>query len=178
MPANIKPGINGAHGQHRDRTDNWLTPSHILAALGGWESFDLDPCAAPEPRPWPTAKRHVTLPDNGLAHKWGGRVFLNPPYGAATGIWLDRLAEHGNGVALIFARTDTRFWHRQVVAKADAILFIEGRLTFHRPDGEKAAANSGGPSALVAYGRTNCVALWALAKDSIIAGHFTELRES
>src|SRR5206468_3003594 len=81
-------------------TTTHLTPPHVLAALGGADSFDLDPCAAPLPRPWPTARRMISLPDNGLMVRWSGRVFLNPPYtGNEIGRWLARLAEHGEGVA-------------------------------------------------------------------------------
>src|SRR5437867_202275 len=57
----------GGHQSSHMQTDVWLTPPHILAALG---PFDLDPCAAPEPRPWPTAERHIALPDDGLAADW------------------------------------------------------------------------------------------------------------
>ncbi|WP_280940170.1 hypothetical protein [Mesorhizobium sp. WSM1293] len=35
----------GSHHSARAGTDVWLTPPAILAALGGAESFDLDPCA-------------------------------------------------------------------------------------------------------------------------------------
>lgn len=35
----------------------WLTPRNIIEATG---PFDLDPCAAPAPQPWPTAKVHYT----------------------------------------------------------------------------------------------------------------------
>jgi len=49
--------------------ETWLTPPAILHALG---DFDLDPCAAPSPRPWPTAARHIELPEDGLTANWGG----------------------------------------------------------------------------------------------------------
>ncbi|MGH7186745.1 MAG: hypothetical protein ACREIB_10780 [Pseudomonadota bacterium] len=44
----------GGHQSARARTDVWLTPPAVLEAIGGWESFDLDPCA-PATRPWPMA---------------------------------------------------------------------------------------------------------------------------
>jgi hypothetical protein len=40
-----------------------------------------------------------------------------------------------------------------VWSKADGLLFLHGRLHFHYPDGTRAAANSGAPSVLVAYGQ-------------------------
>lgn len=145
----------GGHQSHKMLKDEWLTPPHILKALG---EFDLDPCA-PAVRPWDMAKNHICLPDNGLAHEWVGRVWLNPPYGNHTGAWLSRLAEHGNGTALIFARTETADWFKYIWSKATAILFIEGRLYFHHIDGKPAKHNSGAPSALIAYGRDNAQAL-------------------
>lgn len=147
--------ITGPH-QPKSRTDVWLTPPWLLAKLG---EFDLDPCAASEPRPWPTAKRHIALPENGLNADWGGRVWCNPPYGRQTGVWLQRLAEHGNGIALVFARTDTEMFQEQVFARADGILFLAGRLTFVTPSGKPAYFNAGGPSCLAAYGAENYAAL-------------------
>lgn len=145
-------------GGHQSATmgkDEWLTPPHVLAALG---EFDLDPCA-PISRPWDTAKEHYTAMDNGLAKPWLGRVWCNPPYGLEAEKWLDRLAQHGNGIALIFARTETRMFFDHVWRRADAVCFIEGRLHFHHVDGSRAKANSGAPSCLVAYGGENVRAL-------------------
>lgn len=141
----------GSHQSHAMGKDEWLTPPAVLSALG---EFDLDPCS-PINRPWETAKAHYTVVDDGLSKPWHGRVWCNPPYGAAAAQWLDRLAAHGNGIALIFARTETAAWVEHVWAKADAILFIAGRLHFHHVDGTRAPANSGAPSALIAYGPDN-----------------------
>lgn len=146
----------GGHESSRMGTDSWLTPRHILDPLG---EFDLDPCSAPNPLLWPTASRHITWPDDGLLHIWEGRVWLNPPYGRETWVWLDRLAMHGNGTALIFARTETSGFVNTVWNGADAVLFLHGRLQFRRADGtlgvraNGGTANSAGaPSCLVAYG--------------------------
>lgn len=68
--------------------------------------------------------------------------------------WLRRMSEHGNGIALVFARTETEWFWETVwgAPTATSILFLEGRLHFHHPDGRRAKANSGAPSVLVAYG--------------------------
>lgn len=136
-------------------TCEWLTPPEIIAALG---PFDLDPCV-PIRQPWPTAREVFTLSDDGLQQEWRGRVFLNPPYGRETWKWMRRLAEHGNGIAMIFARTDTEGFHRWVFGRADAILFMRGRPHFHHANGERAKGNSGGAVCLVAYGQHNVIAL-------------------
>lgn len=131
-------------------TDVWLTPPSILAALG---EFDLDPCASLD-RPWDTAKHHYTIEDDGLKKEWFGRVWCNPPYGKAMNPFLERMVNHGNGIVLIFARTETKAFFDYVWDKADAILFIKGRLKFHTPDG-KPAGTAGSPSVLIAYGEAN-----------------------
>lgn len=133
-------------------TYTWLTPPAILDALG---PFDLDPCAAPSPRPWPTAARHIEPPGDGLTAAWEGRVWCNPPFGPHTSRWLARMAEHGNGIALAFARTDTRMFQRHVFRGASAVLFLSGRPHFHKADGQRAPGNSGGPICLIAYGLPN-----------------------
>lgn len=126
----------------------WLTPPEIVEALG---PFDLDPCPC-LPQPFPTARR--VIEGDGLAAEWppGESVWLNPPYGRELGRWLSKLAGHGNGIALVFARTETRAFFDAVWGRASALLFFRGRLHFHHPDGRRAAGNSGGPSVLVAYG--------------------------
>lgn len=166
--------FTGMHAR-ADRTDEWLTPPWILDALGGAGSFDLDPCA-PLEQPWPTARRTYTLLDNGLLLPWDGRVWLNPPYHRRTiGRWLGRMAAHGRGTALIFARTDTDAFHRFVWQACTALLFLAGRLDFHRPDGSiprTRASNSGAPAVLVAYGVVDADVLAA----TTIAGQFVPLR--
>lgn len=119
------------------------------------------------------ARKHYTIQDNGLMLPWEGRVWCNPPYGRETEEWIERLATHGNGIALIFARTETEMFFRQVWGKADAILFIQGRLFFYYVDGRKAKANSGAPSCLIAYGADNVTAL----KNSRIAGKLVILKK-
>lgn len=145
-----------SHQSARMKNDEWLTPPEILAPLG---SFDLDPCA-PILRPWDTAAKHYTLLDNGLAQPWAGRVWCNPPFGREAMKWLRRMAEHGNGVALIPARTETAMFYECVWNVADAILFIKGRPHFHYVDGKRAAFNSGAPICLVAYGSNNAKTLY------------------
>lgn len=158
-----------AHQHPVNKTDVWLTPPHVLKAMG---QFDLDPCACSEPRPWPTAETHYTKEMNGLILPWHGRVWCNPPYGGPKiiGPWMRRMAEHGNGVALIMARTETEVFHETVWEAATAVLFLKGRLYFHRQDGTRAAANAGAPSCLVAYGRANAGILAACDLPGCVVG--------
>ncbi len=153
--------------ERNNRSEEWLTPPEIIRALG---KFDLDPCS-PLHRPWDTARQHFTKKQDGLIQPWEGRVFCNPPYGTQTGKWLDKCAQHGNAIALVFARTETIMFFDAVWQKADAILFIKGRLKFYSPQGIKGDA-AGAPSVLVAYGKKNARQL----QKSGITGMFISLK--
>lgn len=158
----------GSHQSAIMLKDEWLTPPGIISSLG---EFDLDPCS-PIIRPWDTARKHYTTEDNGLKKEWNGRVWCNPPYGLEAAIWLNKLKKHNNGIALIFARTETKMFFEHVWNDATALLFIEGRLYFHHVDGSRAKANAGAPSVLIAYGIENANKL----KNSNIKGKFIYLK--
>jgi len=159
----MKTGMTGIHKPVAEK-DEWLTPPEIMQSLG---DFDLDPCS-PVCRPWDTAKKHLSINDNGLLKEWSGRVWCNPPYGRETGKWLARCSEHKNATALIFARTETKDWVNFVWRKAHSILFIHGRLYFYHVDGSRAKSNSGAPSALISYNEENSR---MLAKSKIEGSH-------
>ena len=146
----------------------WLTPPFVLGALG---EFDLDPCA-PINAPWQTAKNHLTVADNGFIRQWQGRVFMNPPYTKDIWRWMKKLAEHGNGIALIFARTETKAFFPFVWEMADAIFFFDKRLDFYHVTGEKGKSNSGAPSVLIAYGKNNAEIL----ENCGLGGKFVPLK--
>ena len=130
-----------------ENKEEWLTPPELIAALG---EFDLDPCAPPpNRRPWSMAKQHYDKTMNGLSQPWFGRVWCNPPYGRTTFIWLNRLATHGNGIALIFARTETYGFGKQ-------------------------GGTANAPSCLIAYGRNNVNKI----KQANLKGRLIELKKS
>lgn len=88
------------------------------------------------------------------------RCFVNPPYGSETFKWLAKLAEHKRGIALIFARTDTKGFQQEVFGKAHSVFFREGRIRFHKEDGSL-AGTPGAPSCFVSYSEGDTVALAA-----------------
>jgi hypothetical protein len=149
--------------------DEWLTPPEIIKSLG---DFDLDPCS-PIVRPWDTAKNHFNINDNGLMLNWFGRVWCNPPYGKYTEQWLMKSAMHGNSICLTFARTETQMFFRCVWDKADAILFIKGRLRFYHVNGTQ-GDSAGAPSVLIAYGKENVETL----RNCNIKGRFVQLSQN
>lgn len=143
-------------------SEEWLTPPELLKMLG---PFDLDPCA-PVDRPWPMAKSHYTKEEDGLTKPWFGRVWLNPPYGRKTFAWLEKLAEHRNGLALIFARTETQGFHDQIWSKADSVFFFKGRLKFYHLSGEQ-GGTANAPSCLVSYSNKNTVMIEKAIKNGL-----------
>lgn len=140
-------GIGSHTIPNKGDTDSWITPRVVLSELG---TFNLDPCQC-TPQPWKCAEHGYNIEQDGLSQPWFGRVWLNPPYSTA-GQWLKRLAQHGRGTALVFARTETRMFHESVWPVASGLFFFSGRLYFHHPNGQRAKGNSGGPSVLIAYG--------------------------
>lgn len=143
------------HQSAKMKNDEWLTPPEIVQSLG---KFDLDPCA-PIVRPWETAATHYTIEDDGLSQPWQGRVWCNPPFGLEAIKWLRKMRDHGNGIALIPARTETRMFYECVWGHAAGILWLQGRPHFHFVDGTRASFNSGAPICLIAYGEKNLRAL-------------------
>ena len=142
----------------------WYTPPAIFFALG--LTFDLDVCAPRGGLPWIPAAEAYWLPDrDGLALPWNGRVWMNPPYGPFTARWMGRFLEHGNGLALVFARPGTA-WAQRALSEADAVCFLAKRVRFVRSDGRLSTLPSrqgqtvaGADSMLLACGSDNADAL-------------------
>lgn len=150
-----------------DNNETWLTPPALIKALG---KFDLDPCT-PADMPWRTADKMLSLErdGDGLAAEWTGRVWCNPPYGRKTFDWLAKLAKHGRGIALIFARTETKGFQREVFRKAHSVFFIAGRLKFCRADGTP-GGTANAPSVLVSYSAADTHAIFKAAERGDIEG--------
>ncbi len=149
-----------------NRTDEWYTPRELVNALG---KFDLDPCAPHHG--FYTADKCYDRFDDGLKQNWGGRVFCNPPYNRKLIVpFITKMAEHGNGIALIFNRMDIALWHEVIFPSADAMLVMRGRVRFINKDGKQGAAGGCG-SVLVAWGEDNARVL----RDSGIVGKYIKL---
>tara|TARA_R100000315_G_scaffold61963_2_gene41769 strand:- start:815 stop:1294 length:480 start_codon:yes stop_codon:yes gene_type:complete len=131
------------------KSNDWATPQHFFDQLQEqFGVFTLDPCSNSSNY---KVKNHFTEKDDGLSQDWSGHnVFMNPPYGRAIKDWLKKAYEESQTdgttvIALIPARTDTRYWHDYVM-KGEAIYFVKGRLKFG--NGENSAPF---PSAVVVF---------------------------
>lgn len=128
----------GLHELAIAHTTEWYTPPGLFEALG--LTFDMDvasPMAGPVP--WVPARRFVNPAENGLVVPWDGRVWCNPPFGRLLPKFAHRMVEHGNGVLILPARTETRLFHATAPV-ADAVCFMFNRLHFIREDGYQARA--------------------------------------
>lgn len=159
--------MNTTFERSSNSTDEWYTPKEIIDALG---EFDLDPCAPMHPL-WPTAKSCTTSRTMVLYKIGGGRIWLNPPYSKPL-MWqfVEKLAEHGNGIALLFNRCDSNKFQDIIFKKATGMMFLRNRIKFFRPDGTRGDSPGCG-SILIAFGEDNAEIL----RTCDIAGKYVRI---
>ena len=112
-------------------SDEWATPQDLFDRLNAIFHYNLDAAALPH-----NAKcaRYFTPEQNGLAQRWSGNVWLNPPYGRKIGEWVRKAYEEVAGgeassvTLLLPARTDTAWYHDY--CKKGFVTFLRGRLKF------------------------------------------------
>ena len=160
--------MNRTFEKSRNSTDEWYTPIELINSLG---SFDLDPCA-PEVPLWRTATTMYDKNVDGLKQDWFGRVWLNPPYSRPLiEQFVNRMAEHNNGIALLFNRCDSKMFIDVILEKATAIKFLKGRIKFYKKDGTRGGSPGCG-NILIAFGEDNA---YTLEKNSL-PGKFIKLK--
>ncbi len=103
------------------KSDDWATPDYLYRQLNYEFNFNLDPCP-------------LNADFNGLEIPWTGSVFVNPPYSKVRQFLLKAHEELRGGqvriiVFLLFANTDTAWFHDLIYGKAE-IRFIRGRIAF------------------------------------------------
>lgn len=111
------------------KSAEWSTPQDFFDNLHDEFDFTIDAAASETNTKLP---RFFTAKDDALSRSWlGERVWLNPPYGRGSGLWIEKAAKSDADlvVMLIPARTDTRAWHEHIFGKAE-IRFVPGRLRF------------------------------------------------
>lgn len=107
------------------------TPQDFYDMMDAEFHFDLDVCATDD-----NAKcdYYFDKEVNGLLQEWYDVCWMNPPYGRGVIDWVSKAyfeARDGNAtvVALLPARTDTKWFHTYIYGKAE-IRFLRGRLKF------------------------------------------------
>lgn len=128
--------------------DEWYTPAEYIESarlvMGG---IDLDPASCDAAQAEIQATRYYTKEDDGLAHQWEGRVFLNPPYSMPlVAEFVEKaLTEFDAGhidQAIILTNncTDTRWFHSLL---RFPLCLTRGRVQFWRPDHENFGTRQG-----------------------------------
>jgi len=133
--------------------DEWYTPPEIIQSLS---EFDLDPATSLEAyRINRSARNYYTVKEDGLKQVWKDRIWLNPPYSyPLMQDFLKKMAEHGNGIALVFSKIESKWFHDIIFKHANAIKFLYDRVRFYKPDGTRGLQPRNG-SMLIAYGEEN-----------------------
>lgn len=136
-------------------SDEWYTPRYIFDAIG--ETFDLDVASPAGGAPHVPSANWFSHHHDGLSESWFGYVWMNPPFGGRNGLvpWLDRFFAHGNGIALTPDRTSAPWW-QAANRRADATLFIAGKVKFERPDGSIGKSPGTGTTLFAAGDRAVC----------------------
>lgn len=137
----------GAHVGHATGNPEWYSPAdHIEAARVVLGDIDLDPATSATANTAIKAATIYTATDDGLAHDWIGRVWMNPPYAqpAITNFCAKLAASVRAGtvpaaVVLINNATETQ-WFRELADVAAAMCFPTGRLRFWGPGKEPGAS--------------------------------------
>jgi len=130
--------MNEVHYSSKSR--DWETPESIFKPLQEEFNIVLDVCATDQNK---KCDAYLDRKLNGLTSEWlivgetgkpsKGACWMNPPYGREVGAWVRKAhAESLKGittVALLPARTDTKWFHEYIYGKTE-IRFFKGRIRF------------------------------------------------
>lgn len=114
---------------YSSKKTDWETPQALFDELNKEFDLEVDVCASHQNH---KLEKFWSKKMDGLSQNWHSlRCWMNPPYGREIGEWVRKAAEGGAAivVALLPARTDTRWFHEYILGKAE-IRFIKGRLKF------------------------------------------------
>lgn len=141
------------------KSDEWYTPAeYVEAARKVLGQIDLDPASSEVANKVVKAKKFFTKEDDGLAHEWYGKVWLNPPYGKETPKFVKKLVhEYESGkveeaILLVSAGTTSNKWFAMLWPYV--LCFTDHRIQFYTVDGSVCGRNTRG-SVFVYLGKNN-----------------------
>jgi hypothetical protein len=154
------------------KSDEWFTPKYIFDALQ--VKFDCDVCC-PQDLTHIKTPCHEYICANSLEYIWKGFVWMNPPFGGRNGLypWLDKIADHGNGIALTPDRTSAPWW-QYIVNRSDAHLQVKGKIKFIDGNGNE-GKQPGNGTTLFAFGNKAVAALMN-ARDNKLGTLFMQIK--
>lgn len=138
-------------------TDNdfWTPPWLVRLARTALGGIDLDPATHKDANEIVGAETFFTRNDDGLNRDWFGRVWMNPPYGDATGVFIAKLLDEISSgrvtaaLACVSLSAISAEYMRRAIRRADLLIILTGRVSFVGPLG--GTSNPGG-TALLYYG--------------------------
>lgn len=155
-----------AHVGHNSGNNEWYTPPEFIEAarrvfrqttnpceceyMDGDDccciAIELDPATSETAQRIVKAAAYYTAEHDGLAHRWHGTVWLNPPYSQPLiGQFISKLVGHINGndvpqaIVLVNNGTDTA-WGQMLLENASAVCFPSRRIKFHDANGNPTGA--------------------------------------
>lgn len=116
---------------HSSIKHDWATPRSFFAEVSKEFRFHVDVCADVDNS---CCDSFWDVELDGLSQNWGAMTcWMNPPFGPGIGKWVKKAYESSQAgatvVALLPARTDTRWWHAYVMQSTE-VRFIKGRMRF------------------------------------------------
>lgn len=118
-----------------DACVEWYTPPRFIEmAREVMGAIDLDPASNEVAQQWIKATRYFTESDDGLAQKWTGRVWCNPPYGRKVNLWLEKgLTDYSAGhitPAIFLLNRTGAAWYKTLRRQVTAVCEVEKRISF------------------------------------------------
>lgn len=119
--------------------ENYTPSIYVEAARSVMGSIDLDPASCEYAQETVKAKCYFTKEDDGLGQDWKGNIFLNPPYSQPdinhfVDKLLDSITTNGQQAILLTNNNTDTTWFHKAAAKAEAICFTKGRISFYKED--------------------------------------------
>jgi len=134
---------------HTGDPESYTPGAYVEAARSVMGGIDVDPASNEIAQKTVKANTWYGVKDDGLAQRWEGRVFLNPPYSyPLVAQFIQKLCEGfeagevSAAVLLTNNNTDTGWWHMAVVVAA-AVCFTRGRINFYKADGSLTQPTNG-----------------------------------
>jgi ParB family chromosome partitioning protein len=145
------------HVAQNSGENEWYTPPQFIeSARLVMGSIDTDPASNPIANATVKATRFFTKDEDGLQQKWGGNVWMNPPYAQPLmSQFAEAISEKfengeiGQAMILVNNATETQ-WFQRMASVASAVCFPKSRVKFLDPNGKPGAPLQG--QAIIYFG--------------------------